>query len=480
MGGFDVSRFLNRSKICQLACLFSVLFGTAVAARSQCYTFTSGDAGTITFEIGDLPKPTVYPGGGVTEYIYDVESAENSVTMTIGGHRAKTDGKFNLEIDIVNSAEFTTLVFEVLVESSANAGAEYVEEQIALYASAVPGYPDGLLPKGLAKTLPAITDWAGSSPNVINAGIETSNGHLVADLDNAVITSIGSDCPTCPISSTTLATVPGKSASRTTIGIGEFVQLDSDESRTWKIASGHGCLTESEPVVNRPGTCKESIDGKRLYFTAPYSEDVVEIEAAESDGSCSETFNVEQPKGLYFQRVIAPGYDFNWPAGRIGMWAAAFIVPGDVSFANIGIAELDIDHPYTRAPIVPQTVVSIGGENATLFACDRDYVPVLSDDFEDTDEWVYTWGSAEYSKANKWAFSKVKTQLSSSYLDYRFTKGQYQQRSGESWQATPDAPEALLHIASTTRGSVAAPKLTDSQCRADVLSQCPGGVCKEE
>jgi hypothetical protein len=152
----------------------------------------------------------------------------------------------------------------------------------------------------------------------------------------------------------------------------------------------------------------------------------------------------------------APGYGFHtvsllnpdkWYG--VEMYSVVFVTPSDVSFSNIGIAELDVGAPHTTA--VSNVLVPVGGTNAWLLSCDYDsnQSPLGLPPAQPV-TWDYTYGTKVYATASKVPFSKSQTTLSHAPgQNYVYQKVQVQALSpGGIWTSTPGAPSALVQIPS--------------------------------
>lgn len=324
----------------------------------------------------------------------------------------------------------------------------------------------------------------------------TFAGHPGNYADNAgSLLVAGTLCPSIeeggPITSSTFARVPGTSPSRACIGIGESVQLTSTTQAKWTIRSTEsdyvfsGSLQVAEfpkniiPTDNRPADeCNsaapaQEVDGTQACFTAPYKNATIVVTAAFSDGtSASKTFAVLQPTGLVFQRVQWPkgNPDYTLSTSFIGyelkMTSAVFLTPGNVSFANIQIEELDNPTPHYVPTFNWLFQLKLG--NAWLFGCDDD-IDLSGEDSPKTSPWVYAdrWG------AHKTQFSIVKTEWSNKPPQgYLYTKGQIGALvANGGFMLTPETPAtaAILRIPENIPYS-------DTRKWPDDLEKCRGEI----
>ncbi len=299
----------------------------------------------------------------------------------------------------------------------------------------VPGCPPGS-PSLLAAA--AFYTWTDTSSHATSDFFQLYyelNGNVAEVID--VTVNLASE--SCTISSQTLQSVPGVPDSRIRIGVGEVVELGVNFSPvTWEIKSGGGTLLS---------------DDTGTTFIAPYSADTSVIAATLPNGSCSITFSTVQPSGLIFQRLLAPplkapGYgffalpfapNFSYAAS---MYSVAFLTPGDVSFAAIGISEQDIPNPYVIPNYDPPVLVSVGTTKAWLIGCDYDLDRALGSVSKESD-WVYTFGDNQQT-----AFSTVETDLSHTFNGlYTYTKTQIRALSANGdFVDTPRAVGAILTV----------------------------------
>jgi hypothetical protein len=232
-----------------------------------------------------------------------------------------------------------------------------------------------------------------------NAGSEMVVGTL----------STNSCAPTAPsgISWETLATVPNiDNKSRHRIGVGESVKLTSNSDVTWTImsSSGEGTLRpditavppeefrysdEGFPTEQCSGAPSSEIFGRQACFVAPNKNSSIEVTATLNGSSCSMTFTTVRPESLLFQRLQVPkdslDYElsyhgfYHFETFRVVMESVAFVIPGDVSFANVIFQENDHDPPHTdRRYNWLSTIrtlnngIETGRTNAWLLGCDFD------------------------------------------------------------------------------------------------------------
>lgn len=234
------------------------------------------------------------------------------------------------------------------------------------------------------------------------------------------------------LSSRTVVSVPLQPVSRSTIGVAEVVSLSTTYPAQWSV-DGDGFLTEPANGACTQATDSTDVEGTEACFTAPYSAAQTTVTAQiEGGGSCSVTFDTIEPTGLVFQRLTPPGYAFkdNTNTGLIntaviGYWSAYFLLPGTVSFANVGIVEQD--KPAAQIKIAPaypnQPLVAIpGAPPAWFWGCDFDVQPLVPTDSQAS--WVYTWGSTNYLEASTKHFAYTATKLFDPLDFWLFEKGQ--------------------------------------------------------
>jgi hypothetical protein len=141
-------------------------------------------------------------------------------------------------------------------------------------------------------------------------------------------------CKSCTITSQTVALSPANRA-RTTIGVGEEVDLTVNPSpATWSIAGG-GALT---PNSGSQGSVR---------FTADDNAGNVTITATGSGCSCSITFKVVQPSSWTMQKQ--DGTNLRHHEGRpdCGWKAITFFHPDDVNFYRVEDREMDSQYVGT-------------------------------------------------------------------------------------------------------------------------------------
>jgi hypothetical protein len=464
------------------------LLAAAPALTAQCYTFSDGNGTTISISIPSLPKPvTGTDSAGDKTFRYDVTGpGKDVVSVTVNGSTITTDDVPILQIEIISGPALNYFTLAFTYEEASTSTFEYMGGGILLEAPGDPSVPNGLLPDGLPSesSFPPLSAWtAGNqiSAEVVKDGVEQ------ATPEDDVVASMKGTCPvsqqSCAITSETLAPdPPGTVASRTTLGVGEFVQLklkgsaDSSVEPTWTLDSGQGCLTKDKPEYEKPEQCENSVDGSTVYFTAPYldgageTESETGIKAKISGGpSCSLSFTTKRPADLYYQRDEAEGYLYA-TARLIGMWSFVFTAPVDVSFANIGIEELDHSPPHIAHFVSPPVIATIGGKKAMLLNCDLDYEPVTTEK-EIPFVTNYTWGSDDAGEAKSTPFSMDEMSLSGSVLSgHDFTKEQLKDLTANGWEDTPGAPKAL--VAFTSNATHPMPMSLDTrQCVCDLEKQ---------
>lgn len=240
--------------------------------------------------------------------------------------------------------------------------------------------------------------------------------------------------PAGPITSKTLATVPGIPDSRTCIGISESVVLTTEKPATWTVTSltsvaGLASRTEKiDDPTHFPadrGLPSAMCDTSTLSETqrnttlvclpAPYVNDTLEVTATFEDGtSASRVFKVLEPDAVIFQRLLWPqnkptsDYLFTGDTSRYqyGFSAGAFITPGNVSFAYIGISEHDADNPQGRFAPPFNLLFDVKGTKAWLATCDKVAGLKPADSHNTlTTPWVFS----TFTKAHEQTFSLVQT-----------------------------------------------------------------------
>ena len=280
------------------------------------------------------------------------------------------------------------------------------------------------------------------------------------------------DLPVCAITSETLATVPGvNNFSRTSVGIGESVLLTTSIPVTWSISSGAGSLAGSTVATTErdfPGqigfpagfpstqcAADSSLSGTAAQscFIAPYSNSSTVVTTTGGGSTCSTTITTVQPTGLIYQRLEYPpgnpDYHFETHALDyvIGMTGAAFVTPGNVSFVNIRISELDDKHPHFDPNY--NLLFNVGGTNAWLVGCDK----ILDNTYgQDPDPKQSYWEFADNLGAGGHAteFSLVQTQWTPGYIGivdgYEYTKGQIAALSVNGTFVPSQGPAATLTL----------------------------------
>lgn len=295
----------------------------------------------------------------------------------------------------------------------------------------------------------------------------------VAEVDDITV-ALASPTPGEPCSSImtsqTVASVPNQPDSRTIIGVGEVVSLKTTYPATWFI-QGDGVITEPTNGACPVSMSTSVVYGTEACFTAPYLKGETNVNAVLDSGiSCSIPLTVVEPTGLIFQRVEASGYAYGDPAyvGEIGMFSVALLIPGNVSFANIGVAEQDHKNDadnYIAPPYTPPVLVRVDSNtNAWLVGCDKDVTPLFPDFF--VFNWVYTWGSDHYLTASKQQFATVETQLTFPLAVWLFQKG----------QIAPGIFNTFIEPTATLAVPVLSPPsvmgtLNRSTCLTDITSQ---------
>lgn len=235
------------------------------------------------------------------------------------------------------------------------------------------------------------------------------------------------------LTSQTIASVPGQPSSRTTIGVAEVVTLNTTYPANWFI-SGNGILNEPTDGTCSLSTTATPVQGTQACFTAPYSGGQETITAQLDDGSgreCSLEFNIVAPTGVIYQRLTAVPYAYRDPAheGKIGMWASLFVLPGNVSFANIGIAEDDVPYSQRHTTQVKPLLYTIPASakfpavNAWLIGCDLNLTPLITS-YLSPFNLEYTWGSTDYLSAGKKAFATAETRILSPFFTIDYRKGE--------------------------------------------------------
>jgi hypothetical protein len=313
----------------------------------------------------------------------------------------------------------------------------------------------------------------------------TFAGHPGNYADNAGSESVaGTLMPSCvptpgsnPISSQTVATVPGTDPSRTCIGVNESIVLTATQAATWSIASTDGDVqlaTQLQAykspfnlVANGgfptqqcapPAPSSGPIYGKQVCFIAPMTAASILVTATFDNGqSASKTFAVFQPNGLIFQRqqypLKSPDYSFSndYLLGlgfNIEMESLVFVTPGNVSFAYIGFSEHDRDDPFFGVRF--NSLFNVAGTHAWLVSCDHDQevgqtlVPAAA-----THDWVF---AATPTSAQR-IFSRATTSVAFNILENfpngtaYFSKGQAAALlPNGNMVPTPGAAAAVLNV----------------------------------
>ena len=130
--------------------------------------------------------------------------------------------------------------------------------------------------------------------------------------------------PACDIAEATVATTP-LPRNRSTLGVGEQVQLSSSDGSTWSV-SGAGTLD-----TNSGGT---------VLFTADENSGTATVTASASGCvATTVTFNVIQPSGLLY--VAINGIFHTQGLADIGMQANVYFQPDSVSFQRLAWLEQD-------------------------------------------------------------------------------------------------------------------------------------------
>lgn len=136
-------------------------------------------------------------------------------------------------------------------------------------------------------------------------------------------------CPSCTISSQTVATSPSNRA-RNRIGVGEEVDLTvSPGPATWAITSGGGTLS---PASGSQTT---------VTFTAGDTAGSVTIRATGAGCSCDIPFTVVEPSSWTMMR--RPGSGLRHTQGRpnCGWQGSMYVHPNDVNFYRVETREVD-------------------------------------------------------------------------------------------------------------------------------------------
>ena len=298
-----------------------------------------------------------------------------------------------------------------------------------------------------------VTEPTGSGEFVIRIGDLETKGTLLVEtmgVERACAPAaapVPTPCDPLIVKSQTLSAVPGVPNSRRRIGVGEQVILTASTPVDWT-KSGEGYLTRLEPGASPKCYGSAPSKGTQACFTAPYVNATTVITATSNNSSCTVSFTTVLPEKLIFQRIVprtggnyrffASGLDFN-----IGMTSAAFLVPGDVSFSNALLSELDVvpNHfiPFTNS------LFSVEGVNAWLVGCDKDQDSTnrsLDVAPPKRSYWIFT----DLNKAHSTPFSFVETDWSHRPLgDYQYSKRQIKGLSGSgTWVNTPGILGAVL------------------------------------
>ncbi|MBV9505008.1 MAG: hypothetical protein JO323_08395 [Acidobacteriia bacterium] len=313
------------------------------------------------------------------------------------------------------------------------------------------------------------------------------NDNFFADNRDAwhvTIHSLAAASSPCSIASQTLVSVPGQPDTRKTVGVGEWVKLTTDVSVTWAIASGGGTITHlvsdkhgpkcSTAIVGSP-----PVDGMEACFTAPNWNGNSVVSASLANGAiCSTPFTTKQPTGLIFQRLEKPGYNVSLAPDNnfsVHMVSAVFLTPGDVSFANVGISELDTPTPSLTLAHGTPLLFTVAKTQAWFLGCD--------DDLDGHN------GKAPLSKKSYWTYVNIdndetrfslvetkKTRFSWSD-DYHYSKGQIEALSPNGAFVPDLGPAATL----SASAALAAAKLlynfvdfpSGAMCESEVKDQFP-------
>jgi hypothetical protein len=297
----------------------------------------------------------------------------------------------------------------------------------------VPGCPTGSPSLPAAAAYYTWMDATGATTDYFQLYFEV-NGSVAEVIDISVVLAE----PECSITSQTVETVPGIANSRTTIGVGEVVDLSAAVPVTWDISSGSGTL--SEECAGLSQTCS---------FAAPNVNDTSTVTATLPGSSCPITFTTLQPTGLIFQRLQwpsqAPDYYFFGigPDFAVKMISVAFLTPGNVSFGNVFISEHDDPNPHLDPTY--NLLFNINGTNAWLVGCDID----IDNTHEETDPKHSYWVFLNNSKTTETPFSLVQTQWSHDgvFANYEYSKGQIEALSSDGvFVPTPGASAATLTV----------------------------------
>lgn len=298
----------------------------------------------------------------------------------------------------------------------------------------LPGCPSG------SPSLPAVaafytwTDTTDAATSDYFQLIYSVNGLTQTD-DITVTLTAPPTSETCDqiLTSQTVVSVPQQPSSRTTIGVAEVVSLKTTYPANWFI-NGNGILNEPTSGACSLSTTATPVNGTEACFTAPYSSETDTITAQLDDGSgreCSLQFNTIAPTGVIYQRLTSIPYAYRDPTheGKIGMWAAAFILPGNVSFSNIGVAEDDVPVQDRFTSPVKSLLYTIPAQgrfpsvNSWLLGCDMNLTPQITTALTPFNL-EYTWGSTDYATAGKKAFATAVTRIWEPLLTIDYTKGQ--------------------------------------------------------
>ncbi len=333
----------------------------------------------------------------------------------------------------------------------------------------LPGCPSGSPSLPAVQALYTWTDSSTADTSDYFQLIYTVDGQQQVDDINVTLAAppAGESCSDI-LTSRTVKSVPMQPDSRTTIGVAEVVELNTTYPATWTI-DGEGIMNEPTGGECSLSTSSTPVQGTQACFTAPYSQNQTTITAdIEGGQSCSIQLNTIEPSGLVFQRLLAPGYAYGDPRyiGEIGMWSAVFVTPGDVSFANIGIAEQDHrnDAENFTTPLTNSTLYKINSNiNAWLIGCDKEVQPLFPT--FDVHNWVYTWGSNDYRVASKKEFATVETQITLPFA-WLFQKGQIEPGLFNTFIE----PAAVLAVPLFSRPCKLEP-LSAAGCIADISGQ---------
>jgi hypothetical protein len=271
------------------------------------------------------------------------------------------------------------------------------------------------------------------------------NDNYFSDNTGSWTSQIAISAPGCAITSETEATLPADRA-RTRLGVGEVVTLRAKPRPvTWAMQSGAGSVT--------PGG----------LFTAPFATDTSVVTATPVGGApCSITFSTVEPSGLHFYYLANLDYGYQPTLDRLSFHSAVLLTPGDVSFKNIRLRELDSANPAPFA--LRKVLVPVNGTQAWLADCD--FVAESSATQYDT-YWAFEDPAGNHSTS----FSLVQTQrVDVVGANTSLSRGQIEALSNDGTFAGPADSPAMLTIPSSSPAQKVS-KASNGACEQAVAAQ---------